>query len=147
MKLLDCQTNKTVNIWYIWKLFVVMATNHSMDQDTRVSHSKAQEAQAFWSICPKLQTFGMLWRTSCWTENRYFAKKKQNKTKENKKKRWKENSQVDLLWQRPAGLMVNFYLYHINLTWPFSDIFNDGINGQTWKVFLSPINIQSSYLN
>ena len=30
-----------------------MATNRSMDQDTRVSHSKAQEAQAFWSICPK----------------------------------------------------------------------------------------------
>ena len=30
-----------------------MATNHSMDQDTRASHSKAQEAQAFWSICPK----------------------------------------------------------------------------------------------
>ena len=30
-----------------------MATNHSMDQDARASHSKAQEAQAFWSICPK----------------------------------------------------------------------------------------------
>ena len=30
-----------------------MATNHSMDQDTRASHSKAQEAQAFLSICPK----------------------------------------------------------------------------------------------
>ena len=30
-----------------------MATNHSMDQDTRASHSKAQEAQPFWSICPK----------------------------------------------------------------------------------------------
>ena len=30
-----------------------MVTNHSMDQDTRASHSKAQEAQAFWSICPK----------------------------------------------------------------------------------------------
>ena len=38
-----------------------MATNHSMDQDTRGSHSKAQEAQEFWSICPKyfLQTGGL----------------------------------------------------------------------------------------
>ena len=30
-----------------------MATNHSMDHDTRASHSKAQEAQPFRSICPK----------------------------------------------------------------------------------------------
>ena len=30
-----------------------MATNHSMDEDTRASHNKAQEAQAFWSISPK----------------------------------------------------------------------------------------------
>ena len=37
-----------------------MATNHSMDQDTRASHSKAQEAQAFWSICPKY-FFGDFW--------------------------------------------------------------------------------------
>ena len=28
-------------------------------------------------------------------------------------------------------LMANFYLYHINLTSLFSDIFSDGINGQT----------------
>ena len=27
-----------------------MATNHSMDQDTRGSHSKAQEAQALFSL-------------------------------------------------------------------------------------------------
>ena len=99
-----------------------MATNHSMDQDTRASHSKAQEAQAFWSICPKY-FFADFWNVmEDILLNRkplknvlLQRKKKQNKT-EQKKKGSKENSQVDLLWQRPAGLMVNFYLYHINLT-------------------------------
>ena len=27
-----------------------MATNHNMDQDTRASHSEAQEAQAIWKL-------------------------------------------------------------------------------------------------
>ena len=54
IKFLDCQTNKTVNIWNIWKLFVVMATTHSMDQDTRANHSKAQEVQA-------LRNFVCIW--------------------------------------------------------------------------------------
>ena len=82
-----------------------MATNQSMDQDTRVSHSKAQEAQAFWSICPKyffcrlLECYGGHLAEPKTVKKRYFAKKKKQNKREQKK-----NSQVDLLWQRPAGL-------------------------------------------
>ena len=69
-----------------------MATNHSMDQHTRASHSKAQEAQAFWSICPKY-FFADFWNV---TEDILLNRKplknvifqrKKNKTKQNKKKR------------------------------------------------------------
>lgn len=38
IKFLDCLANKTVNIWNIKKMFIVIATNHSMNQDTRASH-------------------------------------------------------------------------------------------------------------
>ena len=80
-----------------------------------------------------------------------ILQEKENNTKKNKKqkkgmKRKKPSWSVVAI-QRLAGLMANFYLYDINLTWPFSDIFSDGINARTWKVFLPPINIQSSYLN
>ena len=91
-KFLDCQTNKTVNIWHIWKLFVVMATNHSMDQDTRASHSKAQEAQAFWSIFPKY-FFADFWNVmedillNRKPLKNVILQRKKNKTKQNKKKR------------------------------------------------------------
>ena len=67
-----------------------MATNHSMDQDTRASHSKAQEAQAFWSICPKyffcrlLECYGGHLAEPKTVKKRYFTKK--NKIKQNKKK-------------------------------------------------------------
>ena len=94
-----------------------MATNHSMDQDTRASHSKAQEAQDFWSICPQ-HFFADFWNVM---EDILLNRKplknvilQRKKTKQ--KKGMKRNSQVYLLWQRPAGLMANFYLYHINLT-------------------------------
>ena len=66
--------------------------------------------------------------------------------KQNKKKKKKPSWSVVAI-QRLAGLIANFYLYDINPTWPFSDIFSDRINARTWKVFLSPINIQSTYLN
>ena len=62
-----------------------MATNHSMDQDTRASHSKAQEAQDFLSICPKY-FFADFWNVMEDIllnrkpfKKRYFAKKKKTK--------------------------------------------------------------------
>ena len=69
-----------------------MATNHSMDQDTRVSHSKAQEAQAFWSICPNyffcrlLECYGGHLAEPKTVKNVILQRKNKNKTKENKKK-------------------------------------------------------------
>ena len=75
------------------------------------------------------------------TVKNVILQEKQKKNK-NKKPSW---SVVAI--QRLAGLIANFYLYDINPTWPFSDIFSDGINARTWKVFLSPMNIQSTYLN
>ena len=77
------------------------------------------------------------------TVKNVILQEKQNKTKKKKKK----PSWSVVAIQRLAGLIANFYLYDINPTWPFSDIFSDGINARTWKVFLSPINIQSTYLN
>ena len=72
-----------------------------------------------------------------------ILQEKQNKTKNKKKLRHekKKPSWSVVAIQRLAGLTANFYLYDINPTWPFSDIFSDGINARTW------INIQSSYLN
>ena len=77
---------------------------------------------------------------------------KKNKTKQNKKQKKLRHEKKKPSWsvvaiQRLAGLIADFYLYDINPTLPFSDIFSDGINARTWKVFLSPMNIQSSYLN
>ena len=69
-----------------------MATNHSMDQDTRASHSKAQEAQDFLSICPKY-FFADFWNVmeDILLNRRPLKnvilqrKKKQNKTEQKKK--------------------------------------------------------------
>ena len=67
-----------------------MATNHSMHQDTRASHSKAQEAQAFWSICPKY-FFADFWNVMediLLNRKPLFCKeKKKQKQKRTKKKR------------------------------------------------------------
>ena len=86
-----------------------MATNHSMDQDPRASHSKAQKAQAFWSICPKY-FFADFWNVM---EDILLNRKPlknvilQRKTKQNKKKRDEQkkakliccgNARLDL-WQ------------------------------------------------
>ena len=99
-----------------------MATNHSMDQDTRASHSKAQEAQDFWSISPKY-FFADFWNVM--GDNllnrkplkNVILQRKKNKTKQTKKRDEKKtakliccgNARLEDFWQI-------FYLYHINLT-------------------------------
>ena len=82
-----------------------MATNHSIDQDTRASHSKAQEAQAFWSICPKY-FFADFWNVM---EDILLNRKPlknvilQRKKKQNKKKR-DEKKTAKLICCRNARL-------------------------------------------
>ena len=66
-----------------------MAANHSMDQDTRASHSKAQEAQAFWSICPKY-FFADFWNVMediLLNRKPLFCKEKTKQNKREQKKR------------------------------------------------------------
>ena len=76
-----------------------MATNHSMDQDTRASHSKAQEAQAFWSICPKY-FFADFWNVM---EDILLNRKPlknvilQRKTKQNRTKKRDEKKTAKLI--------------------------------------------------
>ena len=77
-----------------------------------------------------------------------ILQEKENKTKQTKKRHEKKKAKYICCGNSTPGWTYGkFYLHDINLTWPFSDIFSDGINARTWKVFLPPINIQSSYLN
>ena len=75
-----------------------MATNHSMDQDTRASHSKAQDTQAFWSkvfLCRLLECYRGHLAEPKTVKKRYFAKKK--KTKQHRTKKGDEKKTAKLI--------------------------------------------------
>ena len=63
-----------------------MATNHSMDQDTRASHSKAPVNLSKVFFCRLLECYGGHLAEPKTVKKRYFAKKKKTKQSTTKKK-------------------------------------------------------------